>query len=275
VIRNRFSLTGTLGEKSLLGLLPDSLGLPLHPGYASVGVVEEVASTHSRLEAGDVVVMPACYSTYVALPPTRVSDSQGFFLQRISANTDMVDATFATLAGLSLYLARQTPRTTKMPVVLLGCGLLGAVLSRVLRLENVRAFVCADQADLQSELILASGAEAVLSCEQPFPRELLETAQAVFILSSSDWCSRIVSTLSSVRERPFVVTAVSNDHQGAGKRYPWLGYDVLGEALALLRDGELVVRDLVAQHVHAEAVEQVYRAIQQNRYRGRALVYDW
>jgi D-arabinose 1-dehydrogenase-like Zn-dependent alcohol dehydrogenase len=275
LVRNRFSLTGTLREQSLLGHLPDSLGLPLHPGYANVGVVEEIVTAHGQLARGDVVVIPACHSTYTTLTKASLSDLPGFFLQRVPADVDMVDATFAPLVSLSLYLTRQAPQALGGPVVLLGCGLLGVVLLRVLQLADVDAIVYTGDDDMPRELI-ESGAGVVLGYKRLLPKEMVGKVQVVFVLSSSVWCSQAVATLSSIQGGPAIVSALLNDDSDSnGKHLAWLGYDAFKEALDLLRSGELIVRDLVVQHVHAEIADQVYGAIQQNRYRGRAIVYDW
>ncbi len=274
LIRNLFSLTGTVRERSLLRFLPDFLGLPLHPGYASVGVVTEVGSACRTLDRGDIVLMPVCRSTYVTFSQAYPHPSSEPLLRKVPLQVDGVDATFVPLVSLSLYLARQAIGTVDKPVILLGCGLLGIVLLRVLTLENINAIVYTCEEDIPEEWIRENTIEVVLSCDQPLPLKFRGKVQTAFILSSSKSYYEAASLLLSTRGN-CIPAAAADSKQVSVPHFPWLGNDIIEDAVDLLRDGDLLVKDLIAQHVHPEAVAQVYHAIQQNHYSGRALVYDW
>src|SRR5439155_5375932 len=168
LVRTLFSLLGTQPEETLLSCLPNALYLPSQPGYASVGVVEAVGTDCARFNPNDVVILPACYSTYVTLDGVQVQRLSKTLLHHIPPDHDPVSATFVPLISLAMYLARQAIGMEGEWTVLFGCGLLGIVLVRILQRENpsLRLLVYVED-DLYDGLLQEHGIQEVRRYGKP------------------------------------------------------------------------------------------------------------
>lgn len=275
LVRNLFSLTGTLPEESLLNSLSHTLKLTSHPGYSSVGRVEDVGSNCYRFRPGDLLLIPVQYSTYSVFDNVQIRNTSRFSLTKIPLRSDPVCTTFAPLVSLALYLISQMTATLGEAgdeILFLGCGLLGAVLLKILRLEtsNIKPIICTQKNDLACELLLKNGAQEVISYEQLLHEKSLDKVHTVFILSSF---SREYQAL--LAKLPIICNCISALSVEEITHSSWLQYYAFEEVLDILHDSSLTVDDLVTQHVHLESFPQIYNALHTNYYHGQALIYDW
>lgn len=274
LIRNLFSLMGTQADETLLRFLPDTLKLPQHPGYVSVGKIVTVGAACSRFVPGDVVILPVQYSRYIMLAGEQMRGLSQSLLQKLPPSVDPVRALFLPLICLSLDIFEQLSEIGGERIVLLGGGLLSAVLLKILYLKNVRSVICIPGHDRYKGW-LENGALEVWTGEQSIPPHLHRYANAICLLSHSEWCKQAIRLLLTEEGRCISALREGSEQGGYAKRPSWLCRDAIGDALDTLDAGELVLTDMIEQHIHAEAMAETYRSICAGCYRGKAIVYDW
>jgi len=275
LVRNLFSLQGTLPDDTKLYCLDDPLKLRRHPGYVSVGRIEATGSACVHFSAGDLVLMPVLYSKYCVLQPEQIRALSQKLLKKLPAAIDPVQALFAPVLSLALYLVRQMTDTRRGPVILLGGGLLGAVLLRVLWSGDIQPIIYLSEDERPTDWWLENGAREVFCDEAQIPAYLPGEVRTIFTLEHSAQAERVRSMLMGVQSKHVPALSVHSPSYGVNGSRPWLLHDALGEAIELLCRGEQNFSDLIGQHIHAEALVQAYASICSGEYLGQALVYDW
>lgn len=271
--RNYFSLTGTRPDSTSLRLLPQLVRWPLGPGYATVGLVDEVGPGCDTLAPGDWVVLPAQPTNYTMLR-ARTPDPRTRVALSAASLGDPVRALFAPVLGYAQQLARRHAGARPSDSVLLvGCGLVGVLLLQVLRTEFDAGdvLVCVEPDDLPADLLCERGATDVLTWPGfPAPSQL-SRVRRTFVLSSD---ARYNAQLRAASIRPGAcVSAVGDEAPAARQSWP-CSPERLAEAIESLDRGHIVTEGLIAQHIHVEALPHAIHAVRE-AVRGRALVYDW
>ncbi|HEY9062626.1 MAG TPA: hypothetical protein VIO64_19325 [Pseudobacteroides sp.] len=271
LIRILFSLTGTRNDLSCLKDLASFSNIPGHFGYTSVGVVEEVGSCCSFAEKGKTVLLPAQYSKYISIKASDYQEMRAVLFKAVPNDVDKVDVLFlpALCTALKLYSNLDDPE--KGSIIFLGCNIIGTVFLKLLGCEGIHPSIYIDHADMKAELLLENGGEAVIENGEQMPKEMAKKVKDVFVFSASPWIDDIREN-SSLDHANFIDVPQEDIKQ---ERYPWVSYDVQQAALDLISNGGLYFRDLIAQHIHAETVQETYKSIKENTYKGRVLVYDW
>jgi hypothetical protein len=272
LIRNIFSLAGTQEELSALKRLPQPFHFPHHPGYASIGRVEEVGKQCKQFAPGDWVLLPAQYSTYTLLASS-ISRNQGSLVKKIAYVQDPLKVLFVPHICLALYLAQQRRESRVSPLLLLGCNLLSSILFQILEQEdgNHPIVFYRDADDLSEEHLSQCGAQEIFSPSRPLPPSLCRNIDQAYIFSSSHHAKIITHELHN--RRCFCIPVHAD--KDADHRMTWLSNERIEEAIEWLEQKPLKYEALIAQHVHIEAILTITEATQQNTYRGRALIYDW
>ncbi len=272
IVRNLFSLTGTRHEETLLASLPQALDLPLHPGYVSVGRVEHVGKYCQHFSEGDEILLSAQYGTYVAYDHVQPSSTSVELLRKITCTSDPLHNLFIPLVSLAIYLVEQIQDSQREGIIFVGCGLLGAVLLQVLplKLGEVNISVYRDGTDLKEEWLRGHGVDKVITIPHALPTQNAKES-IVYIFTSSLWGNEALS--SSILNGAVCISALYQMEDRM--HFPWLDYDIVGEAVNILQTESINLLDIIAQHVHADSVQQTYRDIMSSRHHGKAIVYDW
>lgn len=273
VFRTLFSLAGTLPETSCLNLLPSTLALFDHPGYSSIVKVEATGS-NLHLRVGDILLIPFYHQTYGILTEKYRQETRNFFLLQLTLEQELISVLFTPLISFAQYLLKQMPETTKQIVLFADQSLLGSLLFKLILLEYtyLDVTICINETDPLHTYLFHKKDCRYATYQTLEPKQFCSSELCIFALSSSQSVQQLISVFSLPAEQcifAYPVTGTITRH------LPWLRRDALGEALAILSLSDLTVGDLIDQHVHAESIVQVYHAISENHYRGRAVIYDW
>jgi hypothetical protein len=272
IVRNLFSLTGTHPEETFLASLSQTLHLPHHPGYVSLGRVERAGKNCHGFREGDEVLLPAQYSTYTTFERTRSAVTTPDLLRKVSSASDPLCNLFVPLVSLALYQAEHIQDMQCDEVIFVGCGLLGAILLPLLKAKygDMRICVVKDEIDLKATWLRTHGADEVIAASDLRECQIF-TECAVCLFTSASWTHEV---LSSHRLKNAACLSMLNG-EGEPGHWPWLDPDHVEEAASFSRTEFMSFSDVIAQHIHAEAAQQVYEDIVTSRYHGKAIVYDW
>lgn len=257
LLRNMFTLMGTIPfELSINNQMNSFDIIPRHYAYSSIAVVEDVGKQNTYIDVGCKILLSPLFKKFAILENLKQLKGKGEFFLFLLEDIDPVDAIFLPLICKALELCEDYRILRLEPVLLIGCNLLGAIILKLLKLENIKTAVLLKGEDLDVRYIKEYGAYKVVF-ENEIDQKFFSEYHNIINLTS-EYCN--VSRFVQFSE---------------GSRYGRINRDVQMSAIQLLQGGELCVRDLVALHVHAEYIDEIHQSIIDNKFMGKALVYDW
>ena len=158
-VRKVLDTARTLGWRAALEKVWNRLETPTPLGYSAAGIVEEVDSANTRLRAGDRVACGgaecAFHAEYVAVPDMLVA--------KVPDGVENWQAAYTAIVSIALQTVRQLEPTLGERVLVTGQGLVGLLVTALLRSNGVRVLAM-DLAPARQALAEAMGAERFLVC---------------------------------------------------------------------------------------------------------------
>lgn len=156
-VRKVLDTARTLGWKSAYEKVRNRLDTPTPLGYSAAGVVAAVDAGNTRLRVGDRVACAgtecAFHAEYLAMPDLLVAP--------VPAGVENWQAAYTTLCAIALQAVRQTEPGLGERVLVMGQGLIGLLITNLLRANGAR--VMAVDLDASRTLFAkAMGAERIV-----------------------------------------------------------------------------------------------------------------
>ncbi len=153
-VRKVLDTAKTLGWKAALDKVRNRLETPTPLGYSAAGVVEAVDSLNTRLRVGDNVAIGgaecAFHAEYVAVPDMLAA--------KVPEGVENWQAAYTTIVSIALQTVRQLEPTMGERVLVTGQGLVGLLITALLRANGVRV-MAVDLALARKSFAEAMGAE--------------------------------------------------------------------------------------------------------------------
>ena len=133
-VRKVLDTARTLGWKSALEKVRNRLQTPTPLGYSAAGIVEALDPGNTRFRVGDCVAVGgaecAFHAEYVAVPDLLAA--------KVPEGVENWQAAYTTLASIALQAVRQLGPALGERVLVMGQGLVGLLVSALLRSNGVR-----------------------------------------------------------------------------------------------------------------------------------------
>jgi predicted dehydrogenase/threonine dehydrogenase-like Zn-dependent dehydrogenase len=156
-VRKILDTARNLGWRSALEKVRNRLETPTPLGYSAAGVVVEVDAANTRFRVGDRVACAgaecAFHAEFLALPDLLVAP--------VPAQVENWQAAYTTLASIALQAVRQTEPTLGDRVLVMGQGLVGLLVTALLKASGARV-IAVDVQDWKRPYCDAMGAEKVV-----------------------------------------------------------------------------------------------------------------
>ncbi len=156
-VRKVLDTAKTLGWRSALEKVRNRLETPTPLGYSAAGVVVAVDPANTRFRVGDRVACAgaecAFHAEYLALPDLLVTP--------IPATVENWQAAYTTLCAIALQAVRQTEPSLGDRVLVMGQGLVGLLVTNLLKANGARVMAVDLQA-ARKPFSEAMGAEKVV-----------------------------------------------------------------------------------------------------------------
>ena len=175
--------------------------------------------------------------------------------------------TFIPLICSAISLADEIESLDVEHVVLLGSGLFGAVLVKILKIRGIYVKIIVSENDVKADILKKNGATVTILEENTLLNEVIDPEQEVICLDTNiclelnrkhkDWMNEISF---------YKFSDLSEEYKCRGIRE---------EAISLMENDEIDVSDLIAQHVHGEYILDTMSLLEKNFFFGKALIYDW
>jgi predicted dehydrogenase len=201
-VRKVLESAKTLGWKAAFDKVRNRLESPTPLGYSSAGIVEAVDAANTRFRRGDRVACGgaecAFHAEYIAVPDLLAA--------RVPEGVENWQAAYTTIVSIALQTVRQLEPKIGERVLVIGQGLVGLLVTGVLRANGVRA-IALDLAPGRKRFAEAMGAEKFLAAGD---RALADEVQlwtegfgvdAVVLATSTQDNSPVQQALASLRDR--------------------------------------------------------------------------
>ncbi len=169
-VRKVLDTAKNLGWRSALEKVRNRLETPTPLGYSAAGVVVEVDPANTRFRVGDRVACAgaecAFHAEYLALPDLLAAP--------VPAGVENWQAAYTTLCSIAVQAVRQTEPGLGDRVLVMGQGLIGLLVTNLLKAAGARVMAVDVQA-ARKPFCEAVGAETVVI---PGPQNLLEEVRA-------------------------------------------------------------------------------------------------
>lgn len=149
-----------------LPTLQGSFGFPIKYGYASVGVIDMVGDKVTDLRKGDMVFVHHPHQSFYTVPaesairiPPRIDPEAAALLANLETAINIVLDAHATPSDRALVF---------------GQGVVGLLVTQVLRRNNVRSIIAVDPIERRRELAKAVGAERTLQPTERLKDQVFE-----------------------------------------------------------------------------------------------------
>ena len=156
-VRKVLDTARNLGWKAALEKVRNRLETPTPLGYSAAGIVEAVDSANTRLRVGDRVAVGgaecAFHADFVAVPDMLVA--------KVPEGVDNWQAAYTTIVSIALQTVRQLEPQIGDRVIVTGQGLVGLLITSLLRANGVRV-MAVDLAPARRPFCEAMGAEKVV-----------------------------------------------------------------------------------------------------------------
>lgn len=297
-VRKVLDTARTLGWKSAYEKVKNRLESPTPLGYSAAGVVEAVDPLNRRFRVGDRVACGgaecAFHAEYISVPDLLAS--------LIPDGVEDWEAAYTTLAAIAMQGVRQTDSKIGDRILVIGQGLVGLLVTRLLQLSGARV-LASDYDDsrlriaetMGAERIVNPGVNSIADCVAEWT--MGDGVDAVVICASGKGKGVADTAIASVRDRGLLVivgnhdaelswkTAYMKDIQvrysksyGPGRydpSYEWGGIDYpIGHVrwtenrnfeacLQLMKTGQLDLTALTTRRAPFDTVLQVYEELVQ------------
>jgi predicted dehydrogenase/threonine dehydrogenase-like Zn-dependent dehydrogenase len=156
-VRKVLDTARTLGWRAAMEKVRNRLEIPSPLGYSAAGIVESVDTANTRFRVGDRVAIGgaecAFHAEYAAVPDMLAT--------QVPDGVENWQAAYTTIASISLQAVRQLQPTLGERVLVVGQGLVGLLVTALLRASGVRVMAL-DVAPARRALAQALGAEKVV-----------------------------------------------------------------------------------------------------------------
>ena len=156
-VRKVLDTARTLGWKTALEKVRNRLQTPTPLGYSAAGIIETLDPGNTRFRIGDRVAVGgaecAFHAEYVAVPDLLAA--------KVPEGVENWQAAYTTLASIALQAVRQLGPSLGERVLVLGQGLVGLLVTALLRSNGVRV-MAADLAPARRPFAEALGADKVV-----------------------------------------------------------------------------------------------------------------
>ena len=153
-VRKVLDTAKTLGWKAALDKVRNRLETPTPLGYSAAGVVEAVDPLNTRFRVGDNVAIGgaecAFHAEFVAVPDMLVA--------KVPEGVENWEAAYTTIVSIALQTVRQLEPTIGERVLVTGQGLVGLLITALLRANGARV-MAVDLAPARKSFAEAMGAE--------------------------------------------------------------------------------------------------------------------
>ena len=297
-VRKVLDTARTLGWKSAYEKVKNRLESPTPLGYSAAGVVEAVDPLNRRFRVGERVACGgaecAFHAEYISVPDLLASP--------IPDGVEDWEAAYTTLAAIAMQGVRQTNSRIGDRILVIGQGLVGLLVTRLLQLSGARV-LASDYDDSRLRIAETMGAErtvnpgvnSIADCVSEWT--MGDGVDAVVICASGKGKGVADTAIASVRDRGLLVivgnhdaelswkTAYMKDIQvrysksyGPGRydpSYEWGGIDYpIGHVrwtenrnfeacLQLMKTGQLDLTALTTRRAPFDTVLQVYEELVQ------------
>lgn len=133
-VRKVLETARNLGWRNALEKVRNRLASPTPMGYSAAGIVTQVDSGNSRFRVGDVVACGgaecAFHAEYIAVPD--------FLAAPVPKPVPTWQAAYTTLTSIALQAVRQTEPKLGERVLVMGQGLVGLLITNLLKLSGAR-----------------------------------------------------------------------------------------------------------------------------------------
>jgi predicted dehydrogenase/threonine dehydrogenase-like Zn-dependent dehydrogenase len=147
----------TLGWKAALDKVRNRLQTPTPLGYSAAGVVDAVDPENTRFRVGDRVAVGgaecAFHAEFVAVPDLLAA--------RIPESVENWQAAYTMIASIAIQAVRQLEPTLGERVLVIGQGLVGLLVTALLRVNGARV-MAVDLASARRPFAEAMGAERIV-----------------------------------------------------------------------------------------------------------------
>ena len=169
-VRKVIDTARNIGWKSAYEKVRNRLSSPTPLGYSAAGIVEAVDEGNSRFRVGDRVACGgaecAFHAEYIAVPDMLVA--------RVPKSVPMWQAAYTTLLSIAMQAVRQTEPRLGDRVLVMGQGLIGLLVTGLLRANGARV-MAVDLDESRRAHASAMGAErVVVSSSQDLQNEVSE-----------------------------------------------------------------------------------------------------
>lgn len=247
--RNLHTLVGICGSQ-------DSL-IPMQFDYSSIAIIEEVACSYAHLfEIGDKVIMTPHLEKYIGIRDLK--KEQRTIYQKGRPQIDDVAHLFFPLICRALAIRDEIEDYQN--VLFLGCNLTGAVLLKLLSERNISSVICLDEMDVSEKLLYENGAGKV----NPFIQNSLP--------EGIDECGAIVLNsypkhmVDEIRKRDSSIPVIKGERWS--KEHEGIAFDILQQQ-------SIRFEDIISHHDHAENISVLAEEMKVNKYKGKAIIFDW
>ena len=169
-VRKVIDTARNIGWKSAYEKVRNRLSSPAPLGYSAAGIVEAMDEGNSRFRIGDRVACGgaecAFHAEYIAVPDMLVA--------RVPKSVPMWQAAYTTLLSIAMQAVRQTEPRLGDRVLVMGQGLIGLLVTGLLRANGARV-MAVDLDESRRAHASAMGAErVVVSSSQDLQNEVSE-----------------------------------------------------------------------------------------------------
>jgi predicted dehydrogenase/threonine dehydrogenase-like Zn-dependent dehydrogenase len=293
-VRKVFDTASTLGWKTAFEKVRNRFETPTPLGYSAAGVVDVVDAGNTRFRVGDRVAVGgaecAFHADYVAVPDLLAA--------RIPEGVENWQAAYTVIASVAMQTVRQLEPTLGERVLVIGQGLVGLLITALLRINGARV-MAVDLAAARRPFAEAMGAErTVIPGVQNLANEVRTWTEgygvdAAVLATATQDNAPVEQAVDSLRDRGRIVV-VGNTHvellwkyayekeievrysrsYGPGRydaAYEWGGTDYpigyvrwteqrnFAAALHLMRTGQLGLAALTTRRVPFAQCLDVYR----------------
>ncbi|HET6846301.1 MAG TPA: zinc-binding alcohol dehydrogenase, partial [Anaerolineales bacterium] len=292
-VRKILDTAKTLGWSAALDKVRNRLETPTPLGYSAAGVIHSVDPANTRFRVGERVACGgaecAFHAEYVAIPDMLVA--------RVPEQVDGWQAAYTTIASIAMQAVRQSEPALGARVMVMGQGLVGLLVTALLRANGVRVlgldvaaprrrfaeamgaerFVLPSSQNLSDEIeawtegfgvdavVLATATESNLPTQQAI--EVLRDRGRLVVVGNTrvdlPWKNAYEKEIEVRYTRSYGPGRYDPSYEWGGVDYPigyvrWTEQRNFDACLHLMKTGALDLAPITTRRVHFEKALDVY-----------------